>query len=474
MGVERGANAPEHFGITLSEARVTRRGLLAGSIGVAALAVLPRLPYSTSAFAAGLPVGTAGPLGGQAFVYGIPSPAAAPGPSLHAARPPVLQRAAAVTAAPIATELAALPVRSPDGSTLALTTVGESAGRAAVSVVLVDAASAAAVSQGTLTLRNFPEGALLLVTPTFAADSTTVALVLSISVPASRRTIRKLNPLTGELRDVATATWTSHHELAYFDRGTASFAGPFDLADAPSLARVTAIASASDLFLWSIDEAAAIHPRVAIPRLAAYPLGSGRARFSVPAVGPWPVNGEPVAVLASGDVARLAYGRQVEVYSTRTGRATEVPIPELQGESAQPGAPAMEPRGDGTVFINNPAIGRAVVADPARSFAAVSTFTYPRPAAAIGGTESKAVLSGDGRTLYVLGGSQTGGLSAYDAATAKLVASYSHGEHYTGIYQLAGGTLLAISPTSPRLVFFSPSLEPTGTADTDLHVAAVV
>jgi glutaminase len=54
------------------------------------------------------------------------------------------------------------------------------------------------------------------------------------------------------------------------------------------------------------------------------------------------------------------------------------------------------------------------------------------------------------------------------------VASYSHGEHYTGVYLLDGGTLLAISPTSPRLVFFSPSLEPAGTADTDLHVAAVI
>lgn len=474
MGIDRGASAPEDLGITLSEARLTRRGLLAGSIGVAALAVLPRLPSVTPASAAGTAAETAGSLGPQAFVYGIPSPAAQPGPSLHAARPPVLQRAAAVTPAPIATELAALPVRSPDGSTIALSTVGESAGEAAVSVTLVDATSAAVVSQGTLTLRNFPDGALLLVTPTFAADSTTVALVLSISVPTNRRTIRKLNPVTGELRDVATATWTSHHELAYFDRGTASFAGPFDLADGPSLARATAIATGSDLFLWSIDEAAAIYPRMAIPRLAAYPLGSGRARFSVPAVGPWPVNGEPVAVLASGDVARLAYGRQVEVYSAATGRATQVSIPALQGESARPGAPSMQARADGTVFINNPAIGRAVVADPARSFAAVSTFTYPRPAAAIGGTESKAVLSGDGRTLYVLGGSEIGGLSAYDAATGKLTSSYSHGEHYTGVYQLEGGALLAISPISPRLVFFDPSLEPTGTANTDLHVAAVV
>lgn len=474
MGADRGARAPEQIEIALNRARITRRGLLAGSIGIAALAALPNLPFVTLAAAAGTPVGTTGPLGPQAFVFGIPSPAPQAGASVRAARPPALQRPAVVTSAPIATEVAALPVRSPDGSTLALASVAETAAGAAVSVTLVDAASAAIVSRGTLALRDFPEGALLLVTPTFAPDSATVALVLSITVPTGRRVIRKLNPDTGELRDVPTATWTSHHVLAYFDRRTALFTGPFDLADAPSLAQVTAIAGANDLFLWSIDEAAAIAPRQPVSRLAAYPLGSGRARFSVPAVGPWPVSGEPVAVLANGDVARLAYGRQLEVYSARSGRATEVRIPELEGTSTRPGAPTMQPRADGRLFINNPAIGRAVVADPTRSFAAVTAFEYPRPAVAAGGPESKAVLSGDGRTLYVLGSAAAGGLAAYDAATSKLSASYSHGEHYTGLYQLQGGTLLAVSATSPRLAFFTPSLEPAGTADTDLHVAAVV
>lgn len=466
--------APGDLRAGSTEPLITRRGLLVGSIGTAALAVLPRLPFATVASAAGAPVAPAARAARHAFIFGIPGPAAQPGPTVHAARPPALQRPAAVTSAPIATELAASPVGSPDGSTVALAAVVESAAGAAVSVTLVDTTSAAVVGQGTLTLRDFPEGALLLVTPTFAADSATVALVLSITVPSDRRTVRKLHPDTGLMRDVPTATWTSHHALAYFDRRTASFAGPFDLADAPSLARVTAVASARDLFLWSIDEAAAIAPRPAVTKLAAYPLGSGRARFSVPAPGPWPVSGEPVAVLASGDVVRLAYGRHLEVYSPRTGRATEVRIPALEAGSAKPGVPSMQPRADGTVFINSPAIGRAVVVDPAHSFAAVSTFSYPRPPAAGGAPDSKAVLSDDGRTLYVLGGTATGGLAAYDAATGKLAAAYSHGEHYAGIYQLDGGTLLAVNAASPRLAFFDSSLEPVGTADTDLHVSAVV
>jgi hypothetical protein len=33
--------------------------------------------------------------------------------------------------------------------------------------------------------------------------------------------------------------------------------------------------------------------------------------------------------------------------------------------------------------------------------------------------------------------------------------------------------VLAVSPTRPQLVFFTPSLMPIGTADTDVRVAAV-
>ena len=98
---------------------------------------------------------------------------------------------------------------------------------------------------------------------------------------------------------------------------------------------------------------------------------------------------------------------------------------------------------------------------------------YPVPAAPGGAPASKAVLSPGGDTLYVLGGAKTGGISAYDVATGRLAGSYSHGRQYFGLYQLASGTLLTLSPGNPRLEFFSPGLSLLGTAATNLHVSAV-
>ena len=57
--------------------------------------------------------------------------------------------------APVTNDLAALPVRSPDGTRLALVALGERGAAAAVTVSVVDVASAAVVSSGTLT---FPAG----------------------------------------------------------------------------------------------------------------------------------------------------------------------------------------------------------------------------------------------------------------------------------------------------------------------------
>jgi len=98
---------------------------------------------------------------------------------------------------------------------------------------------------------------------------------------------------------------------------------------------------------------------------------------------------------------------------------------------------------------------------------------YPVPSSPGGAPASKAVLSPAGDTLYVLGGAKTGGISAYDMATGKLAGSYSHGRQYFGLYQLASGTLLTLSPGNPRLEFFSPGLSLLGTAATNLHVSAV-
>jgi len=133
----------------------------------------------------------------------------------------------------------------------------------------------------------------------------------------------------------------------------------------------------------------------------------------------------------------------------------------------------MESRPDGTVFLTKPGIGQAVVADPAQGFRVKAKVSYPVPAAPLGAPWSKAVLSPEGDTLYVLGGAKAGGVSAYDVPTGKLARSYSYGRKYYGLYQLPSGVLLTVSPENPRLEFFSPQLSPLGTAATNLHISAV-
>jgi hypothetical protein len=211
-----------------------------------------------------------------------------------------------------------------------------------------------------------------------------------------------------------------------------------------------------------------------IPRFAAYPLGSGNARFSVMSPSTWPTGREPVIALPTGDVARLTSGKYLEVQSAHDGRLERIAIPSLaELLSAKPGAAAMALRPDGTLFIGNPAIGRAITLDPVKSYETTSVVDFPRPAAPFGGPSTNIVLSRDGRTLYVLGGAKAGGLASYDANTGGISASYSHGEHYIGIYQLSSGTVLAISGNNPRLTFFSPALEPVAAASTELNVTAV-
>jgi hypothetical protein len=133
----------------------------------------------------------------------------------------------------------------------------------------------------------------------------------------------------------------------------------------------------------------------------------------------------------------------------------------------------MQARSDGTVFMTKPGAGVAVVADPADSFRITAQIHFPLPASPLGAPWSKAVLSPAGDTCYVLGPAATGGLSAYDMGSGKMAGSYSDGGQYAGLYQLPSGTLLAVRPENPRLAFFSSSLSPLGTADTNLDVSAV-
>jgi hypothetical protein len=268
--------------------------------------------------------------------------------------------------------------------------------------------------------------------------------------------------------------------LAYLDRSTGTFSEPFDLGDAPSLAWTDAVADARDLYLWTTREPAVSVGTKQLPlpapptRLLTFPLGSGRPARSARSAGAWP-NGATGLVLATGDVARLVEGRDLEVYSPRTGASTRREFAELQVESAKQGATTLHPRPDGTLVIANAAFGRAVVVDPASSFRTVTTLSYARPKIAVGGPDAKTALSPDGATLYVLGAAGTGGLSAYDLASGELVAAYGDGVHYSGVYQLPSGTLLAVSGTDSgsQPGFFSPSLARLGASSTDMYVAEV-
>jgi hypothetical protein len=464
--------------------QLSRRQLLAGGVGVGALLALPDLPRTGQSAAASEVSGDAP--AGFAFVYGTPDAGQAAGGSVAATPSPgpaaaplvtLLPQSTAAQSIPVATQLAATPVASPDQATVALVTVDNAPGEAEVTLTLVDAASATVSGQGSVTVTGIPDGTNILATPVFAPGTKVVALVLAITQPTGTRPVRKADPRgNGTVTRMAT-TWRSHHALAYFDAGSGTMTGPFHLADEPSLALSTVAASSSDVFIWTTREPQpnrSAKGRIALPlpQVSAFPLGSARARLAKAAPGPWP-GGEPVATLPSGDVARLVNGRVVQVCSARTGDVAQQVIEPISAIRAKPSAVTMDARPDGTVFITKPGIGRAVVADPAHSFRVTAQVSFPVPASPLGAPWSKAVLSPSGDTLYVLGSASAGGVSAYEVATGALTASYTEGQHYSGLYQLASGTLLATAAANPRLAFFSPALSPLGTADTNLHVSAV-
>jgi hypothetical protein len=456
--------------------RLSRREMLAGGLGASALIALPDL--SGSAGRNTRPAVPGHSAGRYVFLYGTLQAASSPGGAAATTAAPTARSRSLPAAVPVATGLAAAPVLSPDAATVALVTVKAVAGGSKVTMTLVDTASATVAKRGSVTITGVPAGTNILAKPVFAAGSATIPLVLAITVPTGKHPMRKRNPRTGEVTAGTATTWESHHALAYFDSATGGFAGPFHLADQPSLALSTAVATAGDLFVWTTrepqpDPSAKTHPKPPpLPRLNVYPLGAGQPRLSVPAPAPWP-GGEPVVALPGGDVARLVNGRILQVCSARTGDVTQAVIGPLNVIRAKPSAVTMSARPDGTVFVTKPGIGRAVVLDPAASFRVTAEVSFPVPASPLGAPWSKAVLSPDGNTLFVLGAAKTGGLAAYDVATGAMTASYSEGHQYSGLYQMPSGTLLATGPKNPRLAFFSATLSPLGTADTNLHVSAV-
>jgi hypothetical protein len=273
-------------------------------------------------------------------------------------------------------------------------------------------------------------------------------------------------------------TWVSRHVLAYFDSKTGSFSGPFDLADAPSLAHVNVAANGKDLFLWTLTEPMAVmgtkeNPKPApVPQLSVFPLRSGTPRLKIDASDVWPVNDEPIAILGNGAVARLVYGRYLERYAPDTGRHTTTTIAPLAQDVERPARTTMQLRPDGLLFLANPALGIATLVDPARGFSVVSTVKSTPAAAPAGGPSSKAVLSADAKTVYTVGTAAGPGLSAYDVASGRLQAATT-ARDYTAVYALPSGRLLAIASDNPRLSFFDSSLREVGTEDTNLNVVEV-
>ena len=468
-------NAVRSFGPGRDGIGLSRRRVLAGGIGAGGLLALPDLGTSDRLDArAGVSDRAASR---YAFLYGMPDPGPASGGSLAAAMCPVSRTASMAAPVPVAINLAAAPVSSPDQTITALATVDMVRDGAKITLTLLDASTAAVAHQGSVTVAGVPHDANVLVTPVFAAGSRIVSLVLAITTPVGKRLMRRADPHTGSMVTRGATTWRSHHELAYFDQDSGAITGPFHLSDEPSLALSTAAANGSDLLMWTTREpqpgdTAEIRAQASLTRLSVFPLGSGTARLSAPAPAPWP-GGEPRVTLPTGDMARLVRGRDVQVCSTRTGEVTELGIPALGRVRAKPSAVTMQVRPDGTVFMTKPGAGVAVIADPADSFRTRNQIHFPVPASPLGAPWSKAVLSAAGETMYVLGPRATGGLCAYDVRSGKLVGSYSEGRQYAGLYQLPSGTLLAVRPENPRLAFFSSGLSPLGTADTTLYVSAV-
>ena len=453
--------------------RLNRREVLAGSIGAGALVALPDLGIGDLS---GARPGKSGQTAARyVFLYGTPGSASSG--SLVAARFPVSRSASPLATVPVAINLAAAPVLSPDQAVTALATVDMVPDGAEITLSLLDATSAAVAQQGSVTVPGVPDDANVLVTPVFAPGSAIVSLVLAITIPVGKRLMRKADPGTGSLAPQWATTWVSHHALAYFDQRSGAITGPFHLSGEPSLALTSAAANSSDLVVWTTreprpDDPAEIRAQASLSRLTVFPLGTGTARLSGPAPGPW-AGGEPLITLPAGDVARLVRGRDVQVCSPRTGEVTELGIPAFGSGRAKPSAVTIQARSDGTVFMTKPGAGVAVIADPAAEFRIMAQVQFPLPASPLSAPWSKVVLSPAGDTCYVLGPAATGGISAYDVGSGKMAGSYTDGRQYAGLYQLPSGTLLAVGPENPRLAFFSSGLSPLGTADTNLDVSAV-
>ncbi|MBR7835425.1 hypothetical protein KDL01_19275 [Actinospica durhamensis] len=465
---------------TADTPRATRRTAVAGGLGITALIAFPDVIAASTAQAAtaGAADGsgsaaTAAAAGGTPhfFLYGTTGPTTHPG--VEERRAPVDGQSAASN---LVTGLDVAPVRSADGNTLALVSTSAAGTPRAVTLTLVDTSTGVTATQRTLALPGASSAASILSKPVFAGTDT-VALLVAVSEPSAPRTLHKV-PANGVAAVTTGYAWTTTHQVAYFHRATATFSGPFPLrlgAD-PYLALTDAAADATHLYLWAVQDFTRIRSAKgsAQPTLTtefyAVPLGSGTPDLTTASRGPWP-SGVGAQILATGHVARVVAGRDLEAFSPSDGSLRTVAVaPMHEVSAAKPGSITLESRPDGTVVLTNSAFGRATVLDPAAGFTSVAAIDYPRVRYPVRG----ASVSSDGTTLYTLGAAGSGGLNAYRIATGALTASYTHGESYTGVYQLAGGNLLTLTAGSRTgLSFFTPGLEYVTAAATDVLVAGV-
>ena len=474
-GAQGADSAPGARAQTAGPARATRRTALAGGFGITALIAFPDvLAGSIAQAATGAPAGTtAAAASGQAphfFLYGTTGPLTHPG---------VEGRADAASgqsaASHVVTGLDVAPVRSADGGTLALVSTSAGTSRA-VTLTLVDTLTGTTASEHTVALPGASSAASILSTPVFAGTGT-VALLIAVSEPSAPRTIQK-NAANGGPAVVTGYAWTTSHLVAYVDRATSGVSGPHPLrlGANPYLALTDAAADASHLYLWAVQDYSRIRVgKGAAPALTteffAVPVGSGTPALAAASTGPWPSGFGARVLPGTGHVARVVAGRDLEVFSPADGSLRTVTVaPMHEVGAAKPGAITFDALPDGTAILTNSAFGRATVLDPAAGYRTVSAIDYPKVAYPVRG----ASVSGDGATLYTLGARATGGLNAYRIATGALTASYTHGEAYTGVYQLAGGNLLTLtSGQQTGLSFFTPQFTHVAAATTDVLVAGV-
>ncbi len=445
--------------------------MLAGGLGITALIALPDVLAASPAYAAQSAAGDSASAAPHFFLYGTT------GPRTHAAvEDRKAPEAGASSPSNVVTGLDLAPVRSADGGTLALVSTSPTGSARSVTLTLVDTRSGATTSAKTLALPHASSAASILTKPVFAGADTVVLLV-AVSEPSQPRTIRK-TPASGRETVTTGYTWTTHHQVAYFDRRTSAFSRlhPVRLGSNPYLTLTDAAADSTHLYLWAIQDYSRIRLDKGAARTSltteffAIPLGSGTPAVATASRGPWP-SGAGAQILSTGHVARVVAGRDLELYSPADGSLRTVSLaPMHQVAAPKPGSVTLDSLPNGNVLITNSAFGRATVVDPSARFSTVAVADYPRVPYPVRG----ASVSSDGTTLYTLGARDTGGLNAYKLTNGSLTASYSHGESYTGVYQLAGGNLLTLTAGQQTgLSFFTPQFERVATAATDVLVAGV-